>query len=105
MNDAEGYTKSNTYIYGQHAFSINNSTRSKQMYGIEYQLCADQTSCLYRSDHVELEVGGQIANSASSTLVTYFDATGNYRATAHTAVDGESRSSRDKSATIYIRKR
>jgi hypothetical protein len=104
VDNAEGFTKSNTYIYGSHSFQIVNHSKTKEMYLYEYKLCADNTSCLYRSDHLEIDPSGSASNSANSTVVTYFDAAGTYHSFSSTRVSGESSGVRTANGTISIRK-
>lgn len=104
VDNADGFTKSNTYIYGAHSFMIVNHSKTKEMYLYEYKLCADNTNCLYRSDHLEIDPNGSASNSANSTVVAYFDKPDTYHSFASTRVSGESSGIRTANGIINIRK-
>jgi hypothetical protein len=104
VNDAEGYSKTNTNINGTHSYAINNDTKQMHMYTYEYKLCADGNNCIYRLDHIEIGAGGHTTNSGTTMMTQYFGSAGTFDSLASTKVSGETTASAEKHGHIYIHK-
>jgi hypothetical protein len=101
----EGFSHSNTYAYGQHSFYISNSHQEKERYLIEYRLCIDGTNCIYRNDTYDVNPRGTASNSASSSVVGYFDKAGTYDIMVNTKLSGPANDSTTNHARADIRNR
>jgi hypothetical protein len=104
VQDADGYSKTNTLINGNHSYAIQNDTKQMHLYTYEYKLCADGNNCIYRLDHIEIGAGGHTTNSGTTMLSQYFGSAGTFDSFASTKVSGETTATSEKHGQIRIRK-
>ena len=104
VNSPTGKVKTNIIVYGNHGIQIMNRTRNKQMYTLEYKVCADSSSCLSRIDHVEIGQNGYFKDSTQSALVVCFDNPGSISDYALTKVSGESGDQSEARGTVHVQR-
>jgi hypothetical protein len=105
VTSAEGYPNSNTYVYGQHSYSVSNTTPYLARYEFHYRLCADSVQCFNRIENIEVDPKGTASGSGTSTLACYFANSGKYQSSAYTEISGEYTTSETDYGTIDIRHR
>ncbi|BCA94342.1 hypothetical protein TUM19329_07030 [Legionella antarctica] len=94
----------NIYMNGHHSFSMQNTSKETKQFNVAMKLCANSSNCIYDSRSYNVSSGGSYYNDTNLYLTSSFSNVGTYSLTANTTISGESSSSDNSNASIYVSK-
>lgn len=101
--DATGGVNNEITTFGEHNFTIKNTTPAKQRYDYHYQICADGTKCYLYTAKIELEPNATGQNPSITFVTAKFSNAGKYYNKADTIVSGAQHAAATHQGVIIVK--
>ena len=87
---AAGLVNRNIDVFGNHTYTISNTSGQSQTYDLSYSICCDLTQCFKKLIRVSIDNNGYVSDSVRTKVTCHFPRANTYKSEAKTQVKGES---------------